>query len=210
MTNPKKKHRRSRRRSASRNPFVSRSKRRSKANRGGFRRRRHNPNIGGFSGTELLKLGLGAAGGAIGARYVTQAVLGEKNTGAMGYGANALAAIGLAWLAAKYAGKDIAAGVAAGGLSAVVLRIWSERVSGTSPAAMSGYLGDVDFSSDGLGAYIESGFPLPTVSTQNGNYLTVAAPGGQLVHAASASNAPQNSATQSRQDAGLTRFAARF
>src|SRR4029077_18518771 len=161
----------------------------------GGRRRRRNPGIGGFTGAELLSLGLGAAGGAIGSRYLTQMILGDKNTGAMGYGANIAAAIALAWAAAKFAGRDIAAGVAAGGISAVIMRLWSEKVSQTSPVAMSGYLGDLDFSGDGLGAYINSGFPLPTVSGQNGNYLQIPATAswGPVGNPAGATVAPQGS-----------------
>jgi len=219
MTNPKRKRRnrhhrsRARNRRRARNPFMST---RSRRHRNYGRRRRRNP-IGGFSGSELLSLGLGAAGGAIGSRYLTQAVLGDKNTGAMGYGANIAAAIALAWAASKFAGRDIAAGVAAGGISAVLMRLWSEKVSQTSPAAMSGYLGDIDFSGDGLGAYINSGFPLPTVSGQNGNYLSIPATAswGPVGSPANAPLAPQGSTApavnvQPANPAGLTRFASRF
>lgn len=218
MTNPKKKRNRrprsrnARRRSRKSNPFVS-----TRSRRHSVRRRRSNPSIAGFAGSELVKLGLGAAGGAIGTRYLTQVVLGDKNTGGMGYAANIASAIALAYGAAKFAGSDIAKGVAAGGLASVILRIWNEKVSGTSPAALSGYMGDLDFSSDGLGAYISSGFPLPTVSGQNGNYLSVPAgyswgPAGAPVGAGvapGASTAP-NVNVQSGIPAGTARFAARF
>lgn len=219
MTNPKKKHRSRRRRHNARrsrksNPMFSRS--RSRRHSGSYRRRRRNP-IGGFSANELLKLGLGAAGGAIGTRYLTQVVLGDKNTGAMGYAANIAAAIALAWAASKFAGREVASGVAAGGLSAVIMRLWSDKVSGISPASLSGYLGDLEFSSDGLGAYINSGFPLPTVSATNGNYLNVPAgyswgpagapSGAALAPGASAAPSPN---VQPNTNAGLTRFASRF
>jgi hypothetical protein len=210
MTNPRKRRARknrsgsSRRRNSRRNPSVK-SKVRS------FRRRssRRNPVIAGFQGKELLMLALGATGGAIGTRSITQLILKDKNTGAMGYGASAAVAIALGWAAGKFLSKDLANGVVAGGLSAILLRIWSERVSGTSPAALSGYLGDLEFSSDGLGAYIDSGFPLPTVSTQQGNYLHVPTVGPQLVTAAQASTAP-NVNVQPNDPSGLKRFAARF
>lgn len=216
MTNPKKyrSRRHNRHYKANRrrrhNPFT-----RSKHHRG-FRRRRRNP-IAGFAGADLLKLGLGAAGGAVGTRYLTQVVLGDKNTGAMGYGANIAAAIALAWAAAKFAGREVANGVAAGGLAAVILRLWSDKVSGSSAAALSGFLGDLEFSSDGLGAYINSSFPLPTVSGGNGNYLSVPAPYsyGPAGAPAGAALAPQAStapavAVQPSGSAGLTRFASRF
>jgi hypothetical protein len=144
-------------------------------------------------------------------------VLGEKNTGAMGYGGNVLTAIALAWAAHKFAGREIASGVAAGGIAAVIMRLWSEKVSQTSPVAMSGYLGDLDFSGDGLGAYIASGFPLPTVSGQNGNYLSIPAatswgPAGGPTGAAVApgGSAAPNVNVQPAVPAGLSRFASRF
>lgn len=209
MTNPKKRSSRSSRRRRSRNRKHRNPSVRQVRRNHSFRRRRRNPSIGGFSSSELLKLGLGAAGGAIGARYLTQLALGDKNTGPMGYGANIAAALALAWVAAKYAGRDIAAGVAAGGISAVILRLWSEQVSKTSPAALSGYLGDLDFSNDGLGAYIDSGFPLPTQSSTQGNYLVVPPNGPQLVHASQGSAAPQVN-VQPAVPSGLSRFASRF
>jgi len=219
MTNPhKKRSRNSRRRARARNRHVRNfSASRSRRHRNPCRRRRRNPSIGGFTGNELFKLGIGAAGGAIGTRYLTQVVLGDKNTGAMGYGGNLVAAIALAWAAAKFAGPDISKGVAAGGISALIMRLWSEKVSGTSPAALSGYLGDLEFSSDGLGAYIDSSFPLPTVSGQNGNYLSVpagaswgpyGAPSGAAL-APGASAAP-TVAVQPTAPTGLSRHASRF
>jgi hypothetical protein len=223
MTNPKRRHRRHNRhhyRSRARNrrrsnPFMSTRSRRHR-NYGG-RRRRRNPGIGGFSGTELLSLGLGAAGGAIGTRYLTQAILGDKNTGFMGYGTNLATAIALAWAAHKFVGREIAAGVVAGGIGSLLMRLWSEKVSLTSPTAMSGYLGDIDFSGDGLGAYIASGFPLPTVSGTQGNYLQIPAGAswGPAMAPAGAAVAPQGSgapnvAVQPGQPAGLARFGSRF
>ncbi len=216
MTNPKKSSRRRRKsykanRRHKHNPFT----RRSHGHRS-FRRRRRNP-IAGFAGADLLKLGLGAAGGAVGTRYLTQVILGDKNTGVMGYGANIAAAIALAWGAAKFAGREVASGVAAGGLAAVILRLWSDKVSSSSAAALSGYLGDLEFSSDGLGAYITSGFPLPTVSGGNGNYLSIPAGAswGPMGAGAGASLAPSAStppsvAVQPGVPAGLSRFASRF
>ena len=222
MTNPRRKRRNTRSRlrelrARNRNPFMATRSRRHHRNFGGGRRHRRNPGIAGFGANELLKLGIGAAGGAIGTRYLTQAVLGDNNTGATGYAANLAAAIALAWAAAKFAGPDIAKGVAAGGVSALIMRLWSERVAGTSPAALSGYLGDLEFSSDGLGAYITSGFPLPTVSAQNGNYLSLPAgyswgPAGSptgTTLAPGASAAPSVS-VQPGSPAGLSRFASRF
>jgi hypothetical protein len=218
MTNPKKTRRSRRSRKShkangrrTRNPFT----RSSKGHRS-FRRRRRNP-IAGFAGADLIKLGLGAAGGAVGTRYLTQVVLGDKNSGIMGYGGNVVAALALAYAAAKFAGREVASGVAAGGLAAVILRLWTDKVSGSSATALSGYLGDLEFSSDGLGAYINSGFPVPTVSGQNGNYLSVPAgyswgPAGAPTGATLAPNASSAPSVnvQPGVPAGLSRFASRF
>lgn len=143
----------------------------------GGRRRRHNPLIGGFGLVELAKLGVGSAGGFLGSRYLAQLLLGDNNTGIMGYAANGAVAIALAWAVDKFAhDKVIASGVAAGGLGGLFARIWSEQFSGVAPTAtqaagMSGY-GDAEFS--GVGAYIQSDFPVPTVSAfgANSQYLT--------------------------------------
>lgn len=161
MSNPKKKHRSSRRPRRTRmnrhrrNPFFGKAKR-------SFRRRGHrrNPSIGGFSANDLLKLALGAAGGTLGTKYATQLILQGNNTGAMGYGVMAGVAIALGWLSAKFLGREVATGVVAGGLSAVTLRIFQEQVSGSSPASMSGYLGDPDFAGS-LGEYQSGTYPVP-------------------------------------------------
>ncbi|MGH9501671.1 MAG: hypothetical protein ACRD20_02340 [Terriglobales bacterium] len=129
-----------------------------------IRRRGHrrNPAIGGFNSNELLKLALGAAGGSVGTRYIAQQVLGDKNTGAMGYTATGAIAVALAWAAKRFAGSDdLAKGVLAGGLGALLMRVWQEQISGTSPAALSGYLGDVDFSGTALGAYAGQNYAVP-------------------------------------------------
>ena len=186
MTNPKTKRRSKanssrprRRRRSNPWPFVKATKqhrRRRRANPSGFRskgRRRRNPGIvQGESLTDLLKVGVAAAGGGYGARSVTQLVLQANNTGWMGYGANILATLGLAWLAGKFLGPKIGLGVAAGGISATAIRIWSEKVSQTSPSQLSG-LGDLDFSAGGLGEYVQASFSVPSNSVKdaNGNYI---------------------------------------
>lgn len=101
----------------------------------------------------MLKLGGGAAIGSIAARGIPQAILKEKNTGVVGYGSNLATAVALAFLTNKFTGqKEVAVGLLAGGVGATMVRIYTEKVSQTSPAALAG-LGDVDFSDDGLGLY---------------------------------------------------------
>jgi len=174
------KHRRKRNRTSShhrrnyrrkrKNPVMSFSGHRRSSRRNYHRRR--NPSIGGMSGSDFLKLGGGAVVGSMGSKFLTQLVLGSGNTGVMGYGAQGVATAILAWAASKFAGTDIAKGVAAGGIAAIFLRIWQEQIAQTSPASVMSGLGDPDVC-DHLGAYISSGFPVPTVSGRQGNYLFV-------------------------------------
>ena len=169
-----------------RNPFFKFHKRHS-------HRRRRNPSLGGFDLKSVLKLGAGAAAGGYATRKLTQIVLGASNTGVMGYGANAAMALALGWAAKKFAGSDLADGVLAGGMAATFLRIYSEKFSGIAqiaaaatgtqtPAQPSGTsgLGDIEFSNDGLGMYIDgTGVSLPGNS---GPYVSV--PEGSLSRAA--------------------------
>ncbi len=173
MTNPRKR-RNSRRRRRS-NPHAVKSHRRRNAFFHSRRRRRNPVNIGGMDMTSVLKVSAGAAIGGVATRGLTQMVLQSSNTDGIGYLANAVAALGLGWLTGKFAGKDVGLGVMAGGIAATIQRVWSEKVSQLSPSAMSG-LGDLDYSSSGLGAYADSYFPMPTVSAQSGGYLLSSGP----------------------------------
>lgn len=177
---------------------------------GSKRRSRRNPTIAGVNVAELAKIGVYAAIGGVATRSLTQMVLSDKNQGLMGYGANIAASLGLAFLAGKFGGREAMIGVAAGGFSATIMRIWSEKVSGSSAAALTG-LGDLDFSGNGLGAYVDSGFPLPTHSQIRGNYL-YAPDSTQMANAAAAAGGSMAPLIvgQAAQDAGIARHAARF
>ncbi|MFB3813418.1 MAG: hypothetical protein ACE14L_04840 [Terriglobales bacterium] len=177
MTNPRKK-----RNARRRNPFAkagrkhdSRRRRNPIVQHG--RRRRRNPSlaVAGYKPVGILKLGAGAAAGAIATRAVTQLVLRDRNEGLMGYGANVLAALGLGYLASKV-DAEFAAGVIAGGFGSTMQRIWNERVSLTSPAAspeLKG-MGDVDYSDNGLGEFVNANWPAVAV---NGAYTALPAAG---------------------------------
>lgn len=104
------------------------------------RRRGRNPAVAGFNTTELIKLAGGAAVGVVGSKYLSQMVLGGSNTGVMGVAAQAVATLALAWAANKFAGKDVATGVVAGGFGAIALSLISQYM-GTPGGSMSG-LGD--------------------------------------------------------------------
>jgi hypothetical protein len=163
-----------RRRARRSNPYGFSRRRRYSSNR------RRNPVISGYGTTDLIKIGISAAGGGYGTRALTQMLLQSNNTGWMGYAANAAISLALGWAADKFLGKDYAVGVVAGGLSATAIRIWSEQVSQTSPSSLSG-LGDLDFSGGGMGDYVNTGFPMPTVSQRNaaGQYIIQAPPYAQ-------------------------------
>src|SRR5271170_110819 len=166
LTNPKRKASMAhRRRSRSKN----KSKSHSRKHRNPFLKRRRgsrrNPQILGLSAKQVIELGLGAAGGVIGAGYLSQMVLGGSNVGVMGYAADTVSTLVLAWVANKFASGDVAKGVLAGGIGAVIKRIWTDNVSGGS-GSVSG-LGNLEFAGlGGLGVYKNQSFPLPTSSGQ--------------------------------------------
>jgi hypothetical protein len=78
--------------------------------------------------TEYVKLGASVIGGAVGSKYVTQLVLGTKNTSWMGYLGNVVATVLLAY-GANMAFKDkiIAQGVVGGGLAQVIVRVIGDQ-----------------------------------------------------------------------------------
>lgn len=92
------------------------------------RRSRRNPSRAGGGGiTGLFTNALWLIGGAVGTKVITQAVLGAKNTGVMGYIGNAVTAFGLSLLVGKLL-KNPTAGkaVLSGGIVALVLRLLSD------------------------------------------------------------------------------------
>jgi hypothetical protein len=125
--------RRTRRRKASTSRPRHRRRSRMNPSRIVYRTRRHrrhrrNPSrVGGGGITGLFTNALWLIGGAVGTKILTQAVLGAKNTGVMGYIGNAVAAFGLSLLVGKLL-KNPTAGkaVLSGGIVALVLRLLSD------------------------------------------------------------------------------------
>lgn len=127
--------RRTRRRSAVSRPKHRRRSRRANPTRVIYRTRakhhrrsRRNPSRAGGGGiTGLFTNALWLIGGAVGTKVITQAVLGAKNTGVMGYIGNAVTAFGLSLLVGKLL-KNPTAGkaVLSGGIVALVLRLLSD------------------------------------------------------------------------------------
>jgi hypothetical protein len=174
LTNPKRKAMAKRRHHRSRNRKHHFGMTRRSKSRNPFRRRRHsrNPLFGGVSMQNIVELGVGAAGGVIGAGYLSQMLLGANNVGPTGYLGDAAATLAIAWAAQKFLGRsELAKGVLAGGFGAIIKRFWDDNVSGTS-TSMSG-LGNRSFA--GLGYYTNRNFPLPT-STYSPGFATPSLP----------------------------------
>jgi hypothetical protein len=165
----------SKRRNKRKNPFVA--KRRGQA----YKR---NPQFAGFSLTSMTKVIAGGLGGGLATRALPSLILKDKNTGPIGILSNVVTAGALAWITSKW-DRDIAAGVIAGGGAVTLQRVWDVYVAKvisdgkgmpalaagkpvTTPAAAAANqsapdgtpkLGDVSFSSDGLGLYNKATWP---------------------------------------------------
>jgi hypothetical protein len=154
--------------------YVRRNRR---ANTGSYRRRRYNRHhhrmhnrrrnqglAGGLGeATGMLKNAIAVISGAVGTRYVTSLALGANNTGAIGYLANAVAALALGWAAGKMMkNPQIGSMVALGGFTALALRMLSDLTPIGQYVNLSlsgvGKRGDV-----GIGMITDSYFPVPTV-----------------------------------------------
>lgn len=120
-------------------------------------RRRRNPGVGGFGVRDLTGTILWGTAGALATRVVPSTFLGTKNTGILGYGANAVTAIAGGMLVGKFLRPQAGQEFTAGGLIALGLRLFEDWMSGGSQLN-----GD-------LGFYIENSFPLPT--SGQGPYL---------------------------------------
>lgn len=87
-------------------------------------RRRSNPGFLSGVGTGLLPKAIGFLGGMIGARYLTQMVLGSNNTGYVGYAGNVAASVVLGMVAGKVTkSKELGNTVLVGGIAGTLLRV---------------------------------------------------------------------------------------
>jgi len=192
MANPKKRKKRNpwakaRRRNAV--PKAAKSRRRKnptwikmRNKRRNSGRRRNPIAVAGKDPISMLKLGVSAAGGAIGTRAITNLALRSKNAGWLGYSVNIVVALGLGYLGGKMS-EEVGLGLMVGGLGSTAQRIWDDKVSGVLPAAAAVVqsaaasagasvpaksLGDVSYSDDGLGRallgeYVSASFPLDVI-----------------------------------------------
>jgi hypothetical protein len=142
---------------------------------------------------ESVKAIAAGAVGTVGCRAIAQGILGDKNVGMVGYLTNLALALGGGFALFKFTkSKPIALGWAVGGSAATVQRIWSEKVSMTSPAAAAPALGDLDYSSNGMGGVglsglVNTGFALPSVTDGGGVIQTPFQPQLPAVSAAAGS-----------------------
>ena len=138
---------------------------RPKRKRNGPRRSRS-----GATGGKLVRtltMATAGAGGGIGTRALTQAVLGQRNSGMEGYAANAVTAFGLGWGAGKVFGKDVGTWVTVGGFIGIVLRAVGEYTEiGKRVNLQLGGMGDYAFAgvSKSLGHFEPMDFFVPLAS----------------------------------------------
>jgi len=101
-------------------------------------------------------------GGAVATRYATQLALGGKNTGAIGYLGNAIAALVLGWAAKKWMGPQVGGMVMLGGFTGLALRLLSDLTPIGQYVNLSlsgaGKAGDT-----GIGLITDTTFYVPTV-----------------------------------------------
>ncbi len=134
----------------------------------GRRRRRHtNPEILGPAKT-MLESGAYALGGLVATRQIPQLILKEKNSGWMGYLANAATAIAVAMAAGKFVGQRAGNAALIGGGAYLVDRVLTEKVSPVGQyLALSG-VGDFKAAST-MGRVKPGYFPLPVQRDRSGN-----------------------------------------
>ncbi|MFL6311637.1 MAG: hypothetical protein ACJ71W_05985 [Terriglobales bacterium] len=214
LTNPRKKKAKS---GKKRNPKLHIAKRKS-SRRGGFQASSHKPrrrNPGRMTSalqklniTSALIAGGSAIAGGLLTRAIPQQLLKAKNTGILGYGANLAVAVG-GFVAARYFTKrpEIAYGILAGGVAATMLRVYSEKISQSSVNLLA-EMGDVEFSSDGLGAlgeYLQSSNP---PSDNRGGKFQLPASAVTQLPQASAAGASSVATTDMASDRFRGRFSA--
>lgn len=145
-------------------------------------RRRSNP-AGGALGTPMdwLQGGVGAIAGGVGTRMLPQILLGAGNTGAMGYAANAVAALALGYFAHKFFGRSRVATVAvlAGGFAALLERVISDKTA-YGPLLQ------------GTGDYLASDFLTPQRMVDGLNSAQIERPGGGMLVASEGAGSMNN------------------
>jgi hypothetical protein len=119
-------------------------------------RRRSNP-AGLGRPMDWLQGGAGVIAGVVGTRALPQMLLGASNTGVMGYGANAVAAVGLGFLTHMLFPRNpvLVTSVIAGGFAGLLSRIIADQTPFGAQLSLTG-LGD-----HGFGLYQKSNYATP-------------------------------------------------
>lgn len=117
-------------------------------------------------------------------------ILKDKNEGILGYIADLGSSVVLGMFGGKFLGSQFATGSIVGGVVATGYRAYQENnpatPTGAVKASMQG-LGNLNFSSDGLGLYVQQDFPYPnTLQWQNGQLVKAPSVGAALPAASAA------------------------
>lgn len=125
-------------------------------------RRRRSRNPLALSARELIPTALWAIAGGVATRAIPQMFLKEANTGIMGYGANAVTTVALAWAADRFISPNAGKGILLGGAVMLGGRLISDFLGKelVSFGVMGAY-GDPSFD---LGIYTPGQFLVPTWS----------------------------------------------
>lgn len=134
-------------------------------------KRRHNPDglarRPSQAATDMLKIGALALGGLIVTRQVPQMALGPRNTGVLGYVANAVTAVAAAAATKRFAGDQASQAVLIGGALYTVERILNEQFTPLGRALSLAGVGD-PVAHGGLGAIKPAYYPWPVVYDRQG------------------------------------------
>lgn len=143
------------------NPVIVTKARRYSRRHNAAARRRRNPGVAGKRIPSFVKYGGFTLIGAIGTNYLTKLVLGEKNTGLIGYLGSTVAALVLGQ-AVKMVAKDPMAGLAVtgGGVAGVIQRVISEQTSYGKYVTLSG-----------MGNLIPANFTSPALTNADGTQV---------------------------------------
>ncbi len=115
----------------------------------------------------LIKGGYVVAG-AVGSRWLTQvglSIVGQSNSGVIGYGGNVVATLLLGWAGGKFLGRGSRSWIIAGGMAGLVLRFLQDQTSFGKMFSLSG-MGDA-----GIGALVPSNFVDPLLLTSGSNAM---------------------------------------
>ena len=147
---------------AKRNPvkYITRWRVRNAAKKNRFTVKKRNP--GGESTGSLIQTSLFGAGGAVLSRMIPQWVLGGSNAGMVGYAANVVAGLTLAWAGRKFISRAAGNAALAGAGIALVLRLVQDWTPWGGTFNLQG-VGD-----PGMGILMPSSYVDPALFTGNG------------------------------------------